>query len=324
MRNSNHIESVIAIPETASSSTVPSSPTDENKFLNVKQLADYLQVNEKKIYALASEGQLPCTKVTGKWLFPKELVDTWLLESTHGGVLTDRLIIAGGGDPFINLCISRLANRNGPGVFTAYSHTGTRLGLSLLAKQRIDAAIIHWGDAIESQHRHPALIKRFPQHRNWVVMRLFLREQGLMCRRDLGTNNLSISALLNQSLRWAFRQEGSGTQRFFLETLANQNCNISQLNKVNIAQTESEAAVLLNLNQVDVAPGSKSNAHQHGLNFVASGWEAIDIVLGQNVFFRQLFQNFIDQLGDSNTQQLVQTLGGYNFNDLGSVIWSDD
>ena len=144
------------------------------------------------------------------------------------------------------------------------------------------------------------------------------------CVKDLETNDLSISDLLNRSLRWAFRQEGSGTQRFFLETLANQNRSISQLNKITITQTESEAAALLNLKQVDIAPGSRSTAQQYGLNFVASGWEAIDIVLGQKVYFRQLFQNLIEQLRDNDTQELAQNLGGYNFDDLGSIVWSND
>ena len=323
MRNGKQIDSVVAIPRSDSHSIVHSSTNEQVRFLNVKELADYLQVNEKKIYSLASAGQLPSTKVTGKWLFPKELVDNWLLESAHGGVLTDRLIISGGGDPLLNLTISRLANRNGPSVFTAYSPSGTKLGLSLLARQRIDATVIHWGDASDSQHRHPALIRRFSQHRNWVVMRLFLREQGLMCGKEVDLRDMTVGSVLGQSLRWAFRQDGSGSQRFFLETLANYNHSISKLNKITISQTESEAAVSINLNQVDIAPGSKGTAHQHGLEFIASGTEAMDIVIGHNVFFRQLFQNFIDQLRDNNTRQLAQTLGGYDFTDLGNVVWSD-
>ena len=53
------------------------------RFMSVKQAAAYLQVNEKKIYALVREGKIPATKLTGKWLFPRDLVDQWLLESSH-------------------------------------------------------------------------------------------------------------------------------------------------------------------------------------------------------------------------------------------------
>ncbi|MCB1874115.1 MAG: helix-turn-helix domain-containing protein, partial [Gammaproteobacteria bacterium] len=50
-----------------------------NAFMSVHQVAEYLHLNEKKIYALVSEGGIPATKVTGKWMFPRELVDRWVL-----------------------------------------------------------------------------------------------------------------------------------------------------------------------------------------------------------------------------------------------------
>ena len=28
-------------------------------------------------------------------MFPRELIDRWMLDSAHGGLLTDRLVIAG-------------------------------------------------------------------------------------------------------------------------------------------------------------------------------------------------------------------------------------
>ena len=71
------------------------------RFMTVRQVAEYLQVNEKKIYALVGEGKVPASKVTGKWLFPRDLVDRWILESSHGGLLTDRLLMAGSDDPLL-------------------------------------------------------------------------------------------------------------------------------------------------------------------------------------------------------------------------------
>ncbi|MDH3640206.1 MAG: helix-turn-helix domain-containing protein, partial [Gammaproteobacteria bacterium] len=46
-------------------------------FLDVKQVAAYLHINTKKVYALVGEGKIPATKVTGKWLFPRKLIDQW-------------------------------------------------------------------------------------------------------------------------------------------------------------------------------------------------------------------------------------------------------
>lgn len=75
---------------------------DFPEFMNAKLVAEYLDLNEKKVYALANDGLLPATKVTGKWLFPKAMLDKWLLESCHNGVLNDRLLIAGSDDPLLH------------------------------------------------------------------------------------------------------------------------------------------------------------------------------------------------------------------------------
>ena len=62
-------------------------PPEEESYLTVRQLAQYVHLNEKKIYALIKEGRVPATKVSGKWLFPRRLVDEWLIESAHGKFL---------------------------------------------------------------------------------------------------------------------------------------------------------------------------------------------------------------------------------------------
>ncbi len=76
------------------------------EFMNAKLVAEYLDLNEKKVYALANDGLLPATKVTGKWLFPKAMLDKWLLESCHNGVLNDRLLIAGSDDPLLQMIVA--------------------------------------------------------------------------------------------------------------------------------------------------------------------------------------------------------------------------
>ena len=47
-------------------------------FLSTKEVAQFLDVNEKMVYSLVSEKGLPASKVTGKWLFPRRLVEQWL------------------------------------------------------------------------------------------------------------------------------------------------------------------------------------------------------------------------------------------------------
>ncbi|MGM0643432.1 MAG: helix-turn-helix domain-containing protein, partial [Thermodesulfobacteriota bacterium] len=44
------------------------------ELLSTKEVARFLKINEKMVYTLVNEKGLPATKVTGKWLFPMNLV----------------------------------------------------------------------------------------------------------------------------------------------------------------------------------------------------------------------------------------------------------
>ncbi len=39
--------------------------------MNTKEVARYLDIHEKQVYALIKAGRIPATRVTGKWIFPK-------------------------------------------------------------------------------------------------------------------------------------------------------------------------------------------------------------------------------------------------------------
>ena len=51
--------------------------------LTTAEAADYLRLKERKLYELVADRQIPCTKVTGKWLFSRADLDRWLL-GRHG------------------------------------------------------------------------------------------------------------------------------------------------------------------------------------------------------------------------------------------------
>ncbi len=60
--------------------------TDTPEFMSVREVAGYLGINEKKMYFLAKANKIPCTRVTGKWLFPKPLIDRSIDKSASARV----------------------------------------------------------------------------------------------------------------------------------------------------------------------------------------------------------------------------------------------
>lgn len=307
----------------------PKSPTNDGddhgwRFLSAKQLSDYLQINEKKVYALASEGKLPGTKITGKWLFPRDLVDQWLYDTSHGGAMTDRLSLAGSDDPLLGRIVVELADQLGAAAFLSYTSTGTRLGLELLGSRRADGCAVHWGPADESNQRHPALLQPHPQHTDWVLVRAFLREQGLLVKPGLRRSTDGVETLLGGNHRWAMRQQGAGSQRFLLETLVQQGLDVTRLDSAVQALSEREAAAAIAMDLADLAPGVRAAAREFGLDFVSVGWEAFDIVVYRDVYFRTLFQRLMEALRSSPARRLAKQLGGYDLKESGRLVWANE
>jgi len=301
-----------------------SENNSNSRFMTVRQVAEYLQLNEKKIYALATEEKIPATKVTGKWMFPRELIDRWMLESAHGGVFTDRLVIAGSEDPLLYRTLLRLSNNMKSHALVSYTGTGTRLGLELLSAQKVNASCLNWGEVEESPQRHPALLQNYKQHQQWVLVRAFKRERGFMIHPDRKPTDCSSESLLRSELKWGIRQDGSGTLHFLNELLAQHSMKINDLSSTVKVFSNRETAALIVSGQVDTATGTRSVATEFGLAFVELGWEALDFAVRRDVYFRKIFQTFLEHLRSQVILKQARQLGGYNFSESGKLIWGGE
>ncbi len=292
--------------------------------MDVHQVAEYLHLNEKKVYSMVGQGVIPATKVTGKWLFPKELVDRWLLDSAHDGLLNDRLVITGGDDALLHRAVSRLARDTGRHAVISYAPTSTRQGLELLQDGHVDICVLHWGPAEESDIRHPALMKLHDAHPRWVLVRGFGREQGLLATEATLEKHPTVNHLLHGGLRWALRQGGSGSRRFMLETLREHEVGEDDLPEAVCALSEREAAAAVRMGIADVAPGTRNAASEYGLGFVSLGWERLDLALDKRKWFRHLVQNLLKILASTEIALTAQQLGGYQRHQFGELIWGEE
>jgi excisionase family DNA binding protein len=293
-------------------------------FMNVKQVSDYLHLNEKKIYSLVSDGKIPATKITGKWLFPRELIDRWMLDSTHNGLLHDRLIISGCDDPLLYRIVLGYSESLGNKALVTYTPTGTRAGLSLLETRKIDSCCMHWGPESESYRRHPSLIQQYSRHTDWVLIRAFKREQGLIMHNTLYERCPDLNSLFSVNHRWSVRQKGSGAQRFLMEELSKHGLNDDMLDVATVALSEREAAAAIIQQKSDIAPGTRAIANEFGLQFISLGWQAVDFVIPRNIWFRHLFQNLVKTIQSDPGIKLAEEMGGYDISDCGELVWGDD
>jgi putative molybdopterin biosynthesis protein len=66
------------------------------EFLTTSEAAEYLRLGERKLYELVTAGAIPCSKVTGKWLFPRHELDLWVLSglAPPAGMIAGEEVIA--------------------------------------------------------------------------------------------------------------------------------------------------------------------------------------------------------------------------------------
>jgi excisionase family DNA binding protein len=69
----------------------------EDRLMTVKQLATYLNVNDRTVLKLVQDGALPGVKVGNQWRFRKAMVDTWLDDQMLG--ITPRYVESARTDP---------------------------------------------------------------------------------------------------------------------------------------------------------------------------------------------------------------------------------
>jgi excisionase family DNA binding protein len=62
------------------------SSVDGNaEIMTIREVAEYLKVNERTIYRLLSAKKLPAFKVGGSWRFRRADIDSWIASQSEDG-----------------------------------------------------------------------------------------------------------------------------------------------------------------------------------------------------------------------------------------------
>ena len=112
------------------------------EFLTTGEAAEYLRLGERKLYELVTAGAIPCSKVTGKWLFPRHELDLWVLSGLArpaGMIAADPPPIVGGSQDDL---LEWTLRESGSGL--ASLTEGTARGVDRLLRGEAIAAAIHF------------------------------------------------------------------------------------------------------------------------------------------------------------------------------------
>jgi putative molybdopterin biosynthesis protein len=286
--------------------------------LTTDEAATYLRLSERKLYELVAHGAIPCSKVTGRWLFPKAALDRWV----SAGLLTTAPlarpappIVGGSHDPLLEWAL----RESGSGLATLPE--GSEAGLRRLAHGEVMAAAIHLhrheGD---DENANAEAVASAPGLHDAVVIAFARREQGLLVAPGNPLKLTGIKDVAGNRARMALRPNGAGAQLLLLALLAQAGLPFEALNVVKPpCPTGPDIAQAVRHARADCGIATRAVALSAGLDFVPLTWERFDLALRQRDYFLPGLQALFDFLRTAAFRERAAEFKGYDVAETGRV-----
>jgi excisionase family DNA binding protein len=283
-------------------------------YLTVPELAELLRIKERKVYDLASSGQVPCIRVTGKLLFPAAEVRDWIASGRSEPRPRSRPdVFLGSHDPLLDWAIRQSRS----GLATLFD--GSLDGLARFRAGEGVATGLHVHDAATGDWNIPA-VEAECSGENVVLVAWAMRRRGIVIRQaDAATIN-GIADLPGRTV--VPRQPESGAQRLFEHELDATGIDGDQLAWSSVAHSESDAILAVAQGAADAAFGLEALARPYGLHFVAHVEERFDLLIDRRAWFQPPMQRLMSFCATPEFKRHAQTLAGYDLTGHGQVRWN--
>ena len=291
-------------------------PRPEPELLTTREVAQRLRLNQKKVYALVQAGRLPATRVSGKWLFPRTLLDRWLAEHTivpPVGLMTamlDRMVVMQGSDDWLlGQVLGHERPRRASPVVAAT--VGSMAGVEAVGRGEAHLAGFHVAD--------DELAPYVAAGQSWYALHLGTREQGLVLPRRLRRTVRGLASVAEHRLRFADRQPAAGTHRLTRRLLGSAGIAPEAVRFVGPYGTHLEVALAVRSGQADVGMAIRIVAELCDLDFLPLEHESYKLAVPGPYLAHARLGSWLDAvLGEMGTAARVG-VSGYCFDSLGRL-----
>lgn len=292
------------------------------EFLTTSEAADYLRLGERKLYELVTNGAIPCTKVTGKWLFPRHELDLWVLSgmARPAGMLTAEPppVVGGSQDELLDWSLRE--SGSGLGSMTE----GSARGLERLQRDEVTAVAVHFhsldAEGNLASDASATALRDAPGLHDALLVAFVRREQGLVLPPGNPKRLRGLSDVLALGSRMAMRQQGTGAQMLLDVLLTRAGASMRDLRRVETpALTGPDLAEMVRAGQADCGVATRVAARSAGLDFVPLVWENFDLAMRQRSYFRPAMQALIRFLSERRLRQRAEELTGYDPSPAGQI-----
>jgi excisionase family DNA binding protein len=299
------------------------------KYLNTKEVAQLLQVNEKGVYTLVSDKGLPATKVTGKWLFPRHFVEEWLdlsivnLPAAANPALdSGRLFIAGSDDLLFQRAVS-LYNSKDQNSVIFFANIGSMGGLRALRQRSCHIGVCHLLQDDKEEYNFRFAEQEMTQAP--VFVNFSKREQGILIGPGNPKNIKSVADLAGDGVKIVNRPLNTGTRLLLDYEISRTDISADDIDgyKVEVGR-HLEAGLAVLGGKADAAPAIRPVAELLGLDFIPLRWERFDLLINRDRFFDPPVQRFINLLHDPSFKEIAKEFVGYDLSVSGKMIYPDN
>jgi len=300
------------------------------EMMNTREVAQYLGIHEKQVYSLIKAKRIPATKITGKWVFPKKLIDDWIESHAKSGIEEVReknqavkgaLLACGSNDPILDM-LQTYMKKDFPEFLILSANTGSTEGLKALNSGHTDLAWSHLLDPESGQYNIPFLPSYLPDVKA-VVVNLFHRELGLVLAPGNPLGIRGIEDLRQKGVRFVNRQKGSGTRILLDHHLKRLKIPPSSIKGYEReVYTHFEVGLSILSKEADVGVATIAVARLLGIPFVPLALENFDMILDRRTFFHKGVQAFIETLNSRGFRKRVERIRAYDFKDSGRILYS--
>ena len=285
------------------------------EFLTVRELADLLRLKERKVYDLAASGDIPCSRATGKLLFPEAEVRAWIEDRRSGPQMGRErsLVVLGSHDPLLEWALRQ--SRCGLATYL----DGSADGVARFVRGEGVAAGLHIFDVSTAAWNVP-YVNAACKGEAAALIGFAKRSRGLLIRDNSESDITCIQDLRGKTV--VARQTGSGAETLLTHLLKQDEMANGEVGFTPPVHSEQDAAIAVKSGDADAALGLESLASLQGLSFIPLIEERFDILVDRKSYFDEPFQMLLEYCGSTEFRQRASTMGGYDVADLGRIHWN--
>jgi excisionase family DNA binding protein len=286
-------------------------------YLSTDEAADYLGIKERKLYELVANGAVPCSKVTGKWLFPRAALDRWIeagMAQPFGfAAVAPPAIVGGSHDPLLEWALRR--SQSGLALLAV----GSEAGLAKLTANEVAVAAIHI-HRLDEDDANLAAVEAVQMLADAVVVAFARREAGLIVAPGHPLALKSLGDAVARRARFGLRQEGAGAQLLLSKLLAGSALTMDALAATaEPFATGEDLAFAVKAGDVDCGIATRAVADAKGLWFVPLAWERFDLVMRRRTYFEPGIQALLGLMRSEEFLRHAEQLGGFDAHEAGAI-----